>query len=74
MKSAGRPLNNQLHNIMKTPRNKYNAEFKKCKKAEDTIKKSKLLDACLNGNEDLFKEIKAMRRTKPKYADTIDGV
>ena len=38
------------------------------------IKKSKLLDACLNGNGDLFKEIKSMRRTKPVCADQIDGV
>ena len=38
------------------------------------IKKSKLLDACLNGNGDLFQEIKAMRRTKPKLPDSIDGV
>ena len=73
-KSAGRPLNNQLHNIMKSTRNKYHTEFKKCKKAEERVKNSKLLNACLNGNGDLFKEIKALRRTKPKFADTMDGV
>jgi hypothetical protein len=49
-------------------------EFKKCKKAELTIKKSKLLDSCINGNGDLFKEIKSMRRSKPKVAESIDGV
>ena len=49
-------------------------ELKKCQRAEMTIKKSKLLDACLNGNGELFKEIKAMRRIKPKCADSIDGV
>ena len=49
-------------------------EFKKCQRAEATIRKSKLLDACLNGNGELFKEIKAMRRTKSKCADSIDGV
>ena len=49
-------------------------EFKKCQRAENTIRKSKLLDACINGNGDLFKEIKAMRKTKPMIADTIDGV
>ena len=59
---------------MKRTRNIYHAEFKKCKKAETTIKKSKLLDACLNGNGNLFKEIKAMRNTKSQCADTIDGV
>ena len=38
------------------------------------IKKSKFLYSCISGNGDLFKEIKAMRRTKPKLPDTIDGV
>ena len=73
-KSAGRPLNTELHKIMKKTRNVYHRSFKKCQKAEATIKKSKLLDACLNGNGDLFKEIKAMRRTRPICADIIDGV
>ena len=73
-KSAGRPMNTELHNIMKKTRNVYHMEYKKCRKAEATIKKSKLLDACLNGNGDIFKEIKAMRKTKPVCADSIDGV
>ena len=73
-KSANCPLNTHLHNIMKKTRNRYHMEFKKCKKSELTIKKSKLLDACLNGDGDLFQEIKAMRRSKPKVADSIDGV
>ena len=73
-KSAGKPLNTQLHLIMKRTRNKYHMELKKCRKAEQTIKKTKLLDACLNGNGDLFKEIKKMRNTKPVCADKVDGV
>jgi hypothetical protein len=73
-KSAGSPLNTHLHTIMKRTRNRYHLEFKKCQKAELTIRKSKLLDACLNGNGNLFKEIKAMRKSKPKVADSIDGV
>ena len=64
-KSAGSPINTKLHRIMKRSRNVYHVEFKKCKKAKD---------ACLNGNGELFKEIKLMRRMKPKQADTIDGV
>ena len=73
-KSAGRPVNTQLHNKMKSTRNQYHKNFKQCKKTEDKIKKSKLLDACLNGNIDLFKEIKSMRKTKVVCADSIDGV
>ena len=59
---------------MKKTRNVYHYEYKKCVRAEAKIKKSKLLDACINGNGDLFKEVKAMRKVKQKVADTIDGV
>jgi hypothetical protein len=58
---------------MKKTRNQYHIE-NKCQKAEITIKKSKLLDECLIGIGDLFREIKAIRRTKPKFADSMDGV
>ena len=73
-KSAGRPLNNQLHTIMKRTRNIYHREFKKCQKSEKLIKKSRLLDAGLNGEGDLFQEVKKMRKTRPVHADKIDGV
>ena len=49
-------------------------ELKKCQKAEKIIKKTKLLDACLNGDGNLFAEIKKMRKTKTVVADKIDGV
>ena len=73
-KSAGRPMNNQVHQIMKRTRNRYHMELKKCQKAEKIIKKTKLLNACLNGDGDLFDEIKKMRKTKVVVADKIDGV
>ena len=38
------------------------------------IKKNKLLDACLNGNKNIFGEIKKLRRLEPKIATSIDGV
>ena len=60
-KSAGRPLNTQLHTIMKRTRNIYRRELKKCQTSEETIKKSRLLNSCLNGEGDLFREIKNMR-------------
>ena len=73
-KSAGRPINSQLHQIMKRTRNIYHSELKKCQRAEKTIKKTKLLDVCLNGDGNLFKEIKKIRKTKVVVADKIDGV
>jgi hypothetical protein len=68
--SCGRPLNTEVHKIMKKTRNKY----KKCRKAEDRIKRSKLLDSCLNGDGDLFSEIKSLRKSKPVVATSMDGV
>ena len=38
------------------------------------ISKNNLLDACINGNGDLFSEIKKMRNSEPLVANTMDGV
>ena len=73
-KSAGRPLNCQLHLIMKRSRNVYHYHVRKVKKSEEIIKKNKLLDACLNGNGDVFTEIKKIRRHKPTVATSMDNV
>ena len=59
---------------MKRSRNVYHYQIRKLKKSQDQIKKNKLLDACINGDNDLFKEIKKIRNTKPCVADSIDGV
>ena len=74
MEVGRKAINTQLNNIMKRTRNRYHMEFKKCKRTEQTIKNSKLLDPCLNGNGNFFKEIKLIRKAKYKCANTIDGV
>ena len=71
--SARRPLNTELHQIMKRTRNIYHYQIKKCKKAEDSIRRNKLLDACINGNGDIFKEIKTLRKCKPEVSSSMDG-
>ena len=72
--SYGKPLNTDIHKMMKKTRNKYHYEYKKCCKADLKIKSSKLLDSCLNGGGDLFKQIKHMRKCKPVVATSMDGV
>ena len=72
--SCGKPINNEVHNIMKRTKNIYHYEIRKVKKAKDTIKKNKLLDACLNNGGDLFKEIKSIRKRPQVVANSIDGV
>ena len=59
---------------MKRTRNVYHYQVKKIKKSEEIIKKNNLLDACLNGNSDVFTEIKKMRQHKPSVAASMDGV
>ena len=71
--SAGRPLNNELHKVMKRTRNVFHFVMRKCRKAEENMKKSKLLNACLGEGGDLFKEIKEMKKTKSVVATSIDG-
>ena len=72
--SAGKPLNCELHNIMRRTRNIYHYQVKKCKRAEEHIRKEKLLSAVLDPNSDvdLFKEIKLMRKSKATTANKID--
>ena len=71
--SAGRPINTELHRIIKKTKNLYNFQYRKCKKAENLITKNKLLDACINGNGDIFSEIKKLRKSKPVVATSMDG-
>ena len=73
-KSAGKPLIGQLFNIMKRSKNVYHYQIRKLKKSENLIKKNNLLDACLGGNSDLFKEIKKLRRHENTIATDVDGV
>ena len=73
-KSAGRPINTQLHSIMKRTKNLYHYHYKKIKKAEEHIKRSKLLSACMGEGGDLFQEIKALRKSPPVIATSIDGI
>ena len=46
----------------------------KYEKDEDKIRKNKLLDYCINGKGDIFKEIKSFRKSNPVVATTKDGV
>ena len=55
--SAGKPLNTELHKIMKHTRNIYHAHIRKNKRMLDKIKRNALLNACLNGKNGIFCEI-----------------
>ena len=59
--SAGKPINNTLHNVMKKTRNVYHYQIRKCRKAVEALKRDKLLNACINGEGDIFNELKKLR-------------
>lgn len=71
--SADRPLNTELHKIMKTTRNKYHYQLRKCRKLESFIKNSKLIENSFEDDIDLFKEIKKARATHSEAVTKIDG-
>ena len=71
--SCGKLVNTQVHKIMKKTRNVYHYQIRKCRKAEEKIKKNKFLDMCLNGEADMFKEIKKLRKAPEHVSDSIDG-
>ena len=72
--SCGRPLNNEVHKVMKRTKNVYHYILRKSIKSEEKVKRSKLLSACLGEGGDLFEEIKKLRQTKRTVATSIDGV
>ena len=52
----------------------YHFQIRKNKKMIETLKRNALLDACINGNGDIFDIIKKQRKIKTSLPTTIDGV
>ena len=72
--SAGKPFNTELHKIMKRTRNIYHLQIRKCKRAADALKRNALLDACINGESNIFSEIRKMRKSPVNVINSIDEV
>ena len=69
--SCGKLVNTQVHKIMKKTRNVYHYQIRKCRKAEEKIKKNKFLDMCLNGEADMFTEIKKLRKAPEPVSNIL---
>ena len=63
--SAGKPLNTELHRIMKVTRNKYHYQIRRCKRIEDFLRNKKIVENRFDNDLDLFKEIK---KTETKWS------
>ena len=72
--SAGKPLNNTLHTIMKKTRNQYHLVLRKKKRIIERLKRNKMLNSCIENDGNIFKEIKRMRKCHQAPATTIDDV
>ena len=73
-KSAGRPLDTELHRVMKYSRNQYHYAVRRVKNHESQLRKSKFIDACLNNEvSDILKDIRKSRSTNSSHSRVIDG-
>ena len=72
--SAGRPVNTELHRIMKRTRNVYHLHIRKNKKMAQTLKRNALLEACVSNKGDIFGMIEEQRKAAPTVSTMIDVV
>ena len=71
--SAGKPMNCQLHEIMKRTRNRFHLLIRKKKRLLDRVKRSEMLAACLANDSSIFDAIKKKRKCKQVIPSLIDG-
>ena len=71
-KDSGKPLNCQLHSVMKRAKAQYHYSIRRCKNAVHEIRNDKLVDALISGDTDLFVEVKKFRESKKEVASVID--
>ena len=71
--SAKKTLNTELHRMMKRSRNVYHYAIRKCKRAQETIKKDRLLRNCATNGVDVFSELKKLRHVPTDPPSKIDG-
>ena len=71
--SCGRPLNAEIHNVMKRSRNVYHYQVRKCRRVEEYIRNKNIIENCIEGDTDLFAEIKKQRENDDVTIDSAAG-
>ena len=71
--SAGKPENTELHRIMKSTRNKYHYQIRRCKRVEEYLRNCKMVQNGLENDVDLFNEVRKKRLVRNEDEVTIDG-
>ena len=72
-KSAGKPMNCHLHNIMKRTRNRYHLVIRRKKRLIERMKRDDMLQSCLDNDGSIFDAIKKQRNCGQTCPSTIDG-
>ena len=73
-RSAGSPINTELHRIAKQTKNRFHYQIRKCRRVENFLRNQKIVENCIENDSDLFKEIKKQRSKQSDSKDvTIDG-
>ena len=70
---AGKPSAGEVFSIMKQTRSQYHYAVRRCKKAAQKLKDDKLVECLLNGDKDLFSEVRKSRSLRKECATIIDG-
>ena len=71
--SAGKPLNTELHSIMKRTKNRFHYQIRRCRRVENFLKNQKIIENCITDDKDLFEEIKKQRKSGRNENLVIDG-
>ena len=66
-------MNTVLHTIMKSTKNRYHYQIRKCRRVEEFLINSKIIENCLENDNGLFSEMKKHRGKTVEDEVTIDG-
>ena len=72
--SCGKPINTEVHKIMKKTRNLYHYQIRRCRRIEEYIVNQKIIENCFEKDTDILEEVKKQRRHDDEEDITIDGV
>ena len=72
--SADKPRVGQLFNIMRHNRNQFRYARRKCLRAVEYIKREKFIAASLEGDKDLFEELRKMKQAGKAGPSKVDGI
>ena len=72
-KSAGKPNQGDLYNVMKNAKAQYKYAIRRLKKAGDSILNEKFVNSILKGGCNIFAEVRKLRGKSRTCSSTIDG-